>query len=328
MEIIKRYVYAVTKNLPEKQRHDVARELESDIEAMVNDRASGKKATEKHIRLVLEELGDPAVFARQYNDGQRYLISPVNFDIYLTLLKTLLSVVLPIIAVVVFVAGVIAAQPLDKLIIGPIGAAIQVGVHIFFWVTIIFVILERSGVKDFSHQYAQGAGTSWTPDDLPQLPEGRRIPKSEAINGIVWSIVALLWVLWQVPSIHALLPLRDVPMFFSSQMWPYWITGLIVITLAALAVEIVRLVVGVWNKITVWLITIVNSALILFMIALVVFVRPIMNESFVQEVIRATENPGMMSVVNVAGVALAVSIVLTCVWEIGTAWYKFKKVEE
>ena len=323
---VKRYVYAVTKRLPEKQREDVARELESDIEAMISNRAGGKKPTEKHTREVLIELGDPAIFAQQYGEGQRYLIGPALFETYITLLKTLFAIVLPIVGAIALIAGVVAMQPVGKLIVDTLGATIETGVHMFFWLTFIFVCLERTGGEGIKTGKGKEVRT-WSPDDLPQLPAGKRIPRGEAINGIVWSLVAIIWLIWQIPSIHAALPFHNVPMFFADTLWPAGIIALLIIAVGTSAVEVTRLVKGVWNRTTVWLTTIVNVALILYTLALVAFVHPAINDVFIREVSQATQLSEQANVGAIIGTVLPVAVIVVGIWEITIAWYHLKRAK-
>ena len=58
-ELIARYVYAVTRELPENQRLDIDKELRSLIEDMLDERCSGSDPAITDIEAVLSELGNP-----------------------------------------------------------------------------------------------------------------------------------------------------------------------------------------------------------------------------------------------------------------------------
>ena len=92
-----RYIYAVTRRLPKKQRREVALELEELISDMLEDGGT--------IEEVLVRLGDPAAFAKKYQDGARCLIGPAYFDNYIWLLR----IVLICTAAGSFAAGMIEA---------------------------------------------------------------------------------------------------------------------------------------------------------------------------------------------------------------------------
>ena len=85
--MIKRYVYDVTRRLPENQREEVGKELQANINDMLpND------PTEEDIKKVLVELGEPRILASSYRQKPRYLISPEWMDDYFQTLKIVMIV--------------------------------------------------------------------------------------------------------------------------------------------------------------------------------------------------------------------------------------------
>src|SRR5699024_7348979 len=93
--MIDRYVYAVTKRLPETQRKDVADELHGLIEDMLNEHAETGNVGEESVREVLLELGPPRSLAQKYRGGKRFVIGPELYDLYMLVLKiAFISVVL------------------------------------------------------------------------------------------------------------------------------------------------------------------------------------------------------------------------------------------
>jgi hypothetical protein len=91
MEVIDRYIYAVTQRLPEQQREDIKRELQSLIEDMLEERISTGQASKEDVESVLLELGHPNELAVKYRGNERYLIGPMLIDTYLTTLKIVLA---------------------------------------------------------------------------------------------------------------------------------------------------------------------------------------------------------------------------------------------
>lgn len=79
MEMVDRYIYAVIQRLPQPQREDIAEELRSLIEDMLEERVHGRGITNKDEEEVLMELGNPKHLAQKYRGGKRYLISPEYF---------------------------------------------------------------------------------------------------------------------------------------------------------------------------------------------------------------------------------------------------------
>lgn len=80
--IIERYVYDVTRRLPENQRKEVEKELLANINDMV-----GENPSESDIEEVLLSLGHPRKLANEYRDKHRYLIGPEWMEDYLLVLK-------------------------------------------------------------------------------------------------------------------------------------------------------------------------------------------------------------------------------------------------
>jgi uncharacterized membrane protein len=68
MEKLERYIYAVTKKLPEKQRGDIEKELRSLIGDMLADRVGENEASSDDMEAVLIELGNPNELADQYRE--------------------------------------------------------------------------------------------------------------------------------------------------------------------------------------------------------------------------------------------------------------------
>lgn len=58
-DLIERYIYAVTKRLPQKVQKDISDELRTLIDDMLAERCGELVPEEKDIRVVLTELGTP-----------------------------------------------------------------------------------------------------------------------------------------------------------------------------------------------------------------------------------------------------------------------------
>jgi len=143
-DLIARYVYAVTRRIPPKMRDDVAKEIDELITEMMS---KGKSIDD-----VLNELGTPEKFALRYNDKENCsLISGIYFTTY----KRVLKITLPIVAICITLASILAIC-LDqttnintfafwgKSIGQTIGGAIGCTFLTYGIVTFIFSILERN----------------------------------------------------------------------------------------------------------------------------------------------------------------------------------------
>lgn len=198
MEMIDRYVNAVADRLPEDTREDVAKELRTNIEDMLPDDAS-----ESDVRKVLEELGNPVKLSNEYRQVKRYLIGPAMYDSYISILKLVIGI-----AVIVFaflaLAGIIT-QPADtsdlvrlssNFVSVLITAAVEGAAQAFIWVTVVFAILERTGVSEGKLPFSK---QKWSIDDLPPvyISAKGRIRRGEAIVSLVFTVLFTSLVLFR-----------------------------------------------------------------------------------------------------------------------------------
>lgn len=177
--LVKRYIYAVTRRIPEDQREDVADELRATIEDILEDKGS---RSEKNIKDVLASLGDPDALAGRYKGSKQYLIGPDLYPSYIRALRLAAAIGLPIALGINLIAQLVAGIQFGGVIGTTVGVLIGVAAHIGFWTTLVFFIIERthSGKKEI-----QEAIGIWTPDMLPELPAKHQIPISEGITDLV-----------------------------------------------------------------------------------------------------------------------------------------------
>lgn len=319
MKLIERYVYDVTRRLPEKQREDVSRELLTEIQDMVEDRVEGKRPTKKQIYATLAELGSPRSLADRYREKPRYLIGPDYYEPYISLLKTLLLVIVPILLFVVWMSEALSTNhSAISMIIKLLGVALQSSLHIFFWTTASFWFVQK--IAD-----GQPHDHNWTPDDLPDLPPTQEITRSESFVGIAWSIFAIVALTFQIPTVHQAIGRSDIPQFFAPEMWPGWTLGLLVVSALGLLAELWKLRVRGWTRSAVAVIAIANVATIAFFWAVLQSVDPIINPALTQLIAESLHRPDAAASVALGVRIFAYIIIAICVWEIGEAVYKYKK---
>lgn len=310
MKLVDRYIYDVTRRLPERQRQDVGNELRSEIEAMIEDEAKGKKPTSKHEYAVLSRMGDPAQLSDQYLERQRYIIGPMYYEKYCQMLKTLLYIIVPIIVFFTFTAK-LATAPDHAVVslLAALGAGFEVGLHVAFWVTLCFFLVERSiDAKTMSEDV-------WTPDQLPSLPPQQQITKTDALVGMTWSIIAVWASAMQIPEIHAMFA-RESPLFFAPEMWPYWTLALLGMSVLSLGSEIMKYIVGGWTGPMVAVITAVNVLVIAYFTSLVSSVQPIASPAFTEAVSKLLGEADVASGMDITIRVFITSVVLISLYEI------------
>jgi hypothetical protein len=190
METVERYIYAVTRKLPEKQRDDIEKELRGLIEDMLEDRTSGQEPSTADIEEVLIELGSPSEMADQYREKKQYLIGPGIVNTYFLVLKIVLAAIAFGITVALTIGYFVnPPQSLFEIIINYFGTLIAALFQGFAWVTIIFAVIER-------YDPSAGKGTEdekWTPADLPPLPSRETvIGPIEPIVGLIFAIIGFV----------------------------------------------------------------------------------------------------------------------------------------
>ncbi|WP_436644692.1 HAAS signaling domain-containing protein [Bacillus cereus] len=193
MSLIDMYVHEVAKRLPEQNREDITLELRSTIEDMLPD-----DYNEEDVKSILEKLGSPVSLANGYLDRPMHLIGPRYFDVYTTLLK----MIIPIAAVIGLISmvaenfiGYNGDQAVLNVILQLIGKGIgeifEVGLHVFFWLTLVFAILERTDKEKDPHPLTTSL-KKWTPDDLKNvsyIPKKKAISKFEIFGGLMWTAI-------------------------------------------------------------------------------------------------------------------------------------------
>ena len=183
MDLIEIYIQEVTRRLPEKSREDIALELRSTIEDMLPD-----DYAEEDVKKALEKLGNPASLASGYRDQPMHLIGPRYFDLYVSLLKMILPIA-GVIAIITMIATYFFSYNGEEAVLNiiinafaqGIGVLIEVGIQVFFWVTLTFAILERSD-KGKDMEPLTMNHNKWTPEDLKSvtyIPKKKEIPKSK-----------------------------------------------------------------------------------------------------------------------------------------------------
>jgi len=186
-ELIKRYIYAVTKHLPENKRQDVGRELESLIEETLAERSQDGQVADADTKAVLLELGRPAELAAKYDPHAKdALIGQPHFSVYMRVLKIVLLAVTLGMAIASLLEGVTGFEGnVFQFFASVLGNIWQGLLGAFAWVTVIFAVLYQKDVKlDFAAEDL---------DDLPAVPEKRQqIKLGDTIVSFIFTILFLI----------------------------------------------------------------------------------------------------------------------------------------
>jgi hypothetical protein len=324
MDLINRYVYAVTKGLPEKQREDIEKELRTLIEDML-DQCEDQETYEAKVNKVLVDLGDPEILANNYRDSKRFLISPQNYNTYVFILKIVFGAVFIGISIAVFVGGIFSSQQNVNEIIGGYFAAIFSGLlQSFAWVTIAFAVAERKGVKILNGKINKG---TWNLSQLPLIPQKKAvIPRREPIVSIIFTTI-LLTVFYFAPQYIAVYISREaadtqiIPVFNLDVLkgYKYLIVAIFILSIAK---ELIKLISGRWTARVSSLFA--GFSIISTILILVIFLNnSVWNSNFSM---RVMNNYGLtfdfINFWSKVKIGFIIVILSACIIEISTALYK------
>lgn len=245
-----RYVAATLRGIPEKKRPDVDKELRSSIADAIEDRVSNGEERTAAETAVLEELGDPSRLASGMTGRPLYLIGPDLFPAYRYVLFLLLGIVVPIVGIVEAAIELGSAAGIGSALLEGIGGAMSVGVHVAFWVTLAFVIVERLDPATWRREDMKDIkvlAAPWKVEHLPELPSSGAVTVGETVGEIVTvgiSIGGLLYLRgwsWVTDASGEPIPL------FDPALWDFWFPFLIALLGLQVAFHVVKLVVGRWT---------------------------------------------------------------------------------
>ncbi|MFC0013932.1 MULTISPECIES: hypothetical protein [Allobacillus] len=255
MNLIDVYIQEVTRRLPEKNRADIGLELRSTIEDTLPD-----DYDEEDVNTVLQELGNPAALASEYRDQPMHLIGPRYFDIYVSLLKMIVPIA-AVVALISMIAKYFGAFGEEEAILNAvlhiigegIWVVIQVGIQVFFWLTLVFAILERTDKGKYGEPLATNF-KKWTPNDLKNvayISGENSITKLRVFGSLMWTTVwaTLYFYANQLIGVYegSEVGLEFVmPALTQGVLMSYWPLVLVVILLEVSS-SIYKLIIGKWT---------------------------------------------------------------------------------
>lgn len=272
MNLIDTYIYEVTRRLPEKNRKDIAMELRSTIEDMLPE-----NYTEENVMEQLEKLGNPAVLAASYRDTPNYLIGPKVYDAYIHTTKLIIPWAILVTILVHVVESIVqftGEQSILHVIIenfaNIIPGIIMTLIHVFFWVTMVFIVIERVGLSKTDLPLTRN-GVSWSPKDLKNIviiPRKKLISKGEIVFGFIWSV---LWAIVYFNADHLVGIYHSIngnglqfimPIFNQKVLLSYW-PLVVAFTILELGLLVYKFKVGKWTYPLAWTNALIHTASII-----------------------------------------------------------------
>ena len=277
-DLIERYLYAVTKRMPAKQRDDVSQELRGLIDDMLTERCGDTTPTDKDLQLVLTELGTPQELYAKYDpDADKCLIGQPYYSTYKFVMKIVLAAVTVGILISSVILQIMEPQGIFEAIGTGIGMVYNSLLSAFAIVTLLFAFFYHKGVK---------LGETFNFDDLPPVPKKKQeISKWDSIFGIIISAVFMV-VFLTVPQVFCCIlqgePVQMIPIFNVETVRAGWYF-IVLFGLLGIGREIFKLMEGRYgNKVLVC--TLVTNAASGVLSFLWLTNRDIMNPAFTSSV--------------------------------------------
>ena len=243
-DIINRYIYAVTKQLPRRLRADLEMELRGLIEDVLSERCGGAPPQDDDLHEVLSELGTPLQLAAKYDpNGEKSLIGPPYYTVYKNVLMVVWAAILIASCVVAVIDFIFGTQEIWYLwFMDSISGGVQRCIGGFALVTAVFAFMSHKKIS-VDRVYSDL-------NELPPVPsKNEAISRTESIVGIVASVLMTTFLLGapNVFVVYIVEENRQFPIFNTSFLREYWYIVLF-IAILGIADEIVQLIEGRYNK--------------------------------------------------------------------------------
>jgi hypothetical protein len=296
--LVDRYVYTALRRVPEKQRADIDRELRASIDDAVDARVGAGEPRDAAVEATLLDLGDPDRLADSYADRPTYLIGPELYPVWRRLFTLLLSTVLPVILGVTVFVQLLDDPSIGRVIGGAVSAVLNVGVHLAFWITLVFVLIERTG------HGKNELRTTWRLADLPKY-EPRHMTVTDLAANLIWPAILIAALVLQQFTF------TDEPVLNPAN-WSFWWPFLILMVAlrGGYAVWVFR---SGWSHLT----SAANAVLVLLTSGPMVWL--LATDSFFNPAYRDLAELASGDAKRWITLTVIAVIVLTAVWEIADA---------
>ena len=191
MDLIDRYVEAVTSKLRPKRRSEVERELRASILDALEAR-NGSPESEADVAAVLAELGEPSHVAAGYEPGHQYLIGPELYPLFRRVVRVTLLTLVGASALYFAVALLLGGQAefrAGDLLRDTLETAMGAAVLAVVVIVAVFAWLQRSEVDVPARSRP---GDRWDPRSLPAVSGPDRASRFNSVVGLVATAVALV----------------------------------------------------------------------------------------------------------------------------------------
>lgn len=336
MELIDRYVYAVTEQLPEDMKEDVSKELRSNIEDMLPE-----DYTVEDVKAALEQLGNPWKIAEEYQPKQRYLIGPALYSQYIKLLKLVVGIVMTIVAAITAFDWVITPpsegddpSSFAEMLVEAIATVANGGLQAALWVTLIFVAIERGWFGITSTKGLAITDDSWSVKDLPSLPvQSTKISRTGTVIAMIAALLGTAIIYFRPELIGFYVRGDDgvytIYSLLEAERLQLYIPFILVLVLIQMILFVWKYIVQYWNT-RLWTVYTLASVLIGILLIIMVNDTALFQESFFIDVAQLFD-ASLSSVLKQREMierVIVVSIVIITLWDAVDSYMKTRKVKQ
>lgn len=187
MDLIDRYVYAVGRQLPRKDRSDIQTELKSTLIDTLEARSEGEPS-EEQVAALLTEFGPPEKVAASYWPDSQYLIGPKLYPLFRMSLGIALLVFVIVQLVLLGVMLAFNQQPVQILeLIGNLVGSLFTTIGV---VVLVFAVLQRLDVNPDIEQ------EEWNPLELPEIEEKNDVDRRGLVVEITIGLIIIAILLF------------------------------------------------------------------------------------------------------------------------------------
>lgn len=180
MSIIDRYIYAIGKHLPRKNKTDIQNELRSNLADTLEARY-GEEPSEEQVIALVKEMGKPEKVAASYWPEGQYLVGPRLYPLFRMVVGIVITVFVIVNLVLFGVMVAFKPETLKSLefVTDLFGGAISA----FGMIVLVFAILQRLDVRPEDEK------EDWDPRELPEIDEKETINRTGVIVEIIFATI-------------------------------------------------------------------------------------------------------------------------------------------
>jgi len=255
VELCERYIHEVIRQLPRKQREDVAQDLRSALaDGLERESAGGIDRGEAELAL-LQEWSPPQEQAQSYRSGPDHLIGPRYLPAFLRAVKIGLIIAAVLAAVGplwTLLDGASDGPRVWRALVVAISAwwnsLLRWGLMIVGGCAVVLGIAERVGSRDGASD-GESDAPSWDPSKLPAIKDPDRVERGDMIANLIFLTLAALVLNWGPGAIMVPASVNGDQVGLPL-LWPAMaahMTYLRVLVLGGLAMVVTVLLRGRWS---------------------------------------------------------------------------------